>query len=59
LGASGGLQSAIKSLSTAIELDPRFFQAYYNRGIAYNKIGELNKAVLDIEKAARLQKKSK
>ena len=48
---------AIEDCSHAIRLNPRDVLAYYNRGYAYSlgsKAGELNKAVLDLNRALSL-----
>ena len=41
----------MKDLTKAIELDKKFYQAYYNRGSAYNRFGESRLAKKDLEKA--------
>jgi tetratricopeptide (TPR) repeat protein len=40
--------------STAIRLDPKNELAYYNRGLAYNKKGEHDRAIADLDEAIRL-----
>ncbi|NET15954.1 MAG: tetratricopeptide repeat protein [Okeania sp. SIO1H6] len=40
--------------SRAIELQPNFANAYENRGIIYQQLGNLNKALEDLQKAAEL-----
>ncbi|GBC61624.1 hypothetical protein DENIS_2586 [Desulfonema ishimotonii] len=50
----GNLKEAIRLLSLAIELDPKATQAYYNRGIVYKKMEDSQKALNDLQVAARL-----
>lgn len=45
---------AIADYNRAIELNPRYYQAYYNRGIAYRNQGEYDKAIADYTKAIDL-----
>src|SRR3989338_8803906 len=49
----GDNQAAIENFSKAIELDPQFAEAYYNRGLSYgsSQIGKADSALLDINKA--------
>ncbi len=42
-------EHAIVELTKAIELDPEYADAYYNRGLAYDKSGEVTKAISDYE----------
>jgi lipoprotein NlpI len=35
----GQLQNAVEDLTRAIELDPQFTMAYYNRALAYTLLG--------------------
>ena len=46
-------QTILKGYSRAIELDPDFPFAYYNRGIVYTKMGEYRKAADDFSNAIR------
>ncbi len=48
---SGDPQNAIGSYSKALELNPSFYFAMANRGIAYNKIKEYEKALSDFNSA--------
>ena len=48
---SGDSQSAIDSYSKALDLNPSFYFAKANRGIAYNKIKEYEKALSDFNSA--------
>lgn len=50
----GDNEDALKYLSEAIALDSSFPEAYYNRGIVYQRIGEKQKAVADLSKAGEL-----
>ena len=43
--------------SKAIELDPKYAHAWYNRGVAYNKLGQPDKAVADFSRAIELDPK--
>jgi tetratricopeptide (TPR) repeat protein len=47
----GKFELAIKSFNDAVALKPKWGLIYYNRSIAYEKIGEYNKAKNDIELA--------
>ena len=40
----------------AIDLNPKFTNAYYNRAIAYEKLGKTKEAKADNEKAKELGK---
>jgi tetratricopeptide (TPR) repeat protein len=48
---NGDSHSAIDSYSKALTLSPSFYFAYANRGIAYNKIKEYEKALSDFNAA--------
>jgi len=50
----GDYDKAIADYNKAIEIDPKYAQAYYNYGFAYNKLGEFSKADADIKKAKEL-----
>jgi tetratricopeptide (TPR) repeat protein len=41
----------------AIEIKPLFAEAYYNRGIAYNSLGNYNQSIADLQMAAKLGNK--
>lgn len=47
-------QNAINDFSTTINLKPGAKNAYFNRGLAYRKIGKKNKGLNNIKKAAKL-----
>ena len=44
----------IEYYTKAIELNPEYTYAYYNRGIAYNDLGQYQKAIDDYTKAIEL-----
>ena len=48
---------AIAKYKKAIELDPKYALAYYNRGIAYSDLGQLERAIEDYDKAIELNPK--
>jgi tetratricopeptide (TPR) repeat protein len=45
---------AIENLTKAIEIDPYFSHAYYNRGLAYLHTNEIEKSQADLSKAGEL-----
>ena len=47
---------ALKDLTFAIDLDNNFYQAYYNRGSVYKRLGKSNLAEKDFTKAKKLAK---
>jgi len=51
---SGKHYEAIGQFTKAIEFNPRYSEAYHNRGIAYKKNGDLDKAIEDYKKALSL-----
>ena len=53
----GNLDQAIADLSEAIRLEPTAAHAYNNRGAAYKKKGQLDKAKRDFIKAKELEQK--
>jgi len=48
-------QEAIKHLTKAIELDSKYFEAYYLRIQCYLPLNELKKAILDVDSAVALK----
>ncbi|MGN0015740.1 MAG: tetratricopeptide repeat protein [Candidatus Avelusimicrobium sp.] len=48
---------AIRWNTQAIEVDPKYAKAYYNRGIAYRKLQEYDKAIADYTQAIELDPK--
>ena len=47
-------KAAIKDFTKAIALDPNFAEAYYNRGLAEENLGNDKAAKADFAKAAKL-----
>jgi tetratricopeptide (TPR) repeat protein len=47
-------QAAIEAYTSAIALNPNYAEAYYNRGLAYDKLGNHRHAIEDHEAAAKL-----
>ena len=52
-GGQSRYQSAIKDFDAAIRLNPQS-DAYYNRGVAYRKLGQFERAIEDYDEAIRL-----
>ena len=52
--ADPGYQFVVRDLSRAIELEPSFAFAYYNRGTIYAMTNDLHAALLDLDKAIEL-----
>jgi tetratricopeptide (TPR) repeat protein len=50
----GDYENAISDYTKAIEIDPKYAVAYYNRGNIYYSRGEYDKAWEDIRKAKSL-----
>ena len=48
--------SAIQNLDRAIELNPKYANAYRNRGAARKAAGDAQGAAADLERAKRLKK---
>lgn len=48
------IDEAIKCFSHAIELDEKLAEAYYNRGLLYQKLGQKEKAYSDFSRAGQL-----
>jgi tetratricopeptide (TPR) repeat protein len=51
------LDLAVADLSKAIEIDPRFAEAYFRRGSAYNDQRKFELAIIDLTKATELRPK--
>ena len=52
---SGSYSAAISDFTKAIRIDP-FAEVYLFRGLAYNELGEVEHAILDIKKALELKR---
>lgn len=52
--ADPGYQGVIRDLSNAIELEPSFAFAYYNRGTFYAMTNDMHAALVDLDKAIEL-----
>ena len=52
----GDYDRAIADFNEAIRLKPDLAEAYYNRGLAYDEIGEDTKAKADREMCEKLKK---
>ncbi len=50
----GDYEGAISNLKRAIEIDPKFENAYVNRANAYNREGNSSQAIVDFNKAIEL-----
>ena len=50
----GKTDKAIADYSKAIEIDPKYAEAYCNRGVAYGKIEQWDKAIADFNKAIEI-----
>lgn len=46
---------AIKLYNEAIQLNPKYFEAYNNRGLAYKNLGQYERAIADFDKAIALK----
>jgi tetratricopeptide (TPR) repeat protein len=58
-GQGGDVPAAMDLLNKALELDPELERAYAFRGAAYEKLGELDKAIADWRKALSLAPNSR
>jgi tetratricopeptide (TPR) repeat protein len=52
--ATDDAEEAIEDLSQAIDIDPKYTEAYYYRGIAYSLLGKKNEAISDYEQTCVL-----
>jgi tetratricopeptide (TPR) repeat protein len=50
----GNNDSAVEEFTSAIELDPEYYFAYYNRALVYYQSGELESSLADYSKAIEL-----
>jgi tetratricopeptide (TPR) repeat protein len=48
------LEKAIAKYDQALQVDPRYSEVYYNRGLAHRRQDELEKALRDYTQAIRL-----
>ncbi len=53
-GRSAQLERATQDYNEAIRLDPKFYRAYFNRGINYRDLGQTDKAIADYSEAIKL-----
>lgn len=53
----GKAREAIPHFDQAIRLNPRYTEAYTNRGIAWREMGDLSGAITDFDKAITLNPK--
>ena len=51
----GDNQAAVESYSRAIEINPEYLAALFNRGLAYKSLGRLDKAIADFETVVELK----
>jgi len=51
---SGNYRDLIDAYSKAIELNPKYAEAYYGRRIAYQKLGNTNMVIQNLKIAAKL-----
>ncbi|WP_310483381.1 tetratricopeptide repeat protein, partial [Chamaesiphon sp. VAR_48_metabat_403] len=56
LDDAGNSQGAIASYERAIQIRPKYALAYLNRGIAYARAGNRDRAIADFQFAAKLFK---
>lgn len=56
-GQNNDLSTAIINFTKAIELDPKYANAYFNRGIAYSNLKKYPEAIADYTKAIELDPK--
>jgi tetratricopeptide (TPR) repeat protein len=50
----GNASEALTYYDKAIKVNPRFYAAYYNRGIAHDNLGNYNQAIGDFDRAIEL-----
>ena len=54
LNAKAKFEDALPLLNQAIELDPKFVDAYISRSFTYGKMGQVSNALKDAQKALEL-----
>src|SRR5690606_20223713 len=54
LGRGGKYREALKDFDRAIQLNPRFYQAYANRALIWRSLNDYNRALADYEAALRI-----
>ena len=54
----GNYKQAIGDFDRAIEINPKYAQAYYNRGAASESLGNHKQAIEDLKIASRLGNKA-
>ena len=57
LAKSGNYQQAINDFNKAIELNPKYAEAYNNRGNVYNELRNSDMAIQNFKRAAQLGNK--
>jgi tetratricopeptide (TPR) repeat protein len=55
----GELMAAIADLDQAIQIDPRFQDAYIDRGIVFYRLKRFDRAFADVATAKRIQKSNR
>jgi tetratricopeptide (TPR) repeat protein len=51
-------KEALRALTMSVELDPQFAEAYNTRGLAYEELGDIRRAIQDYHKTFQLNPKS-
>jgi len=51
---SGEYKEALEAYTNAVDLDPDFAPPYFNRGVVYGKLGDYQRALIDLKSAAKL-----
>lgn len=55
---AGRYAEAVKAYTKGIPKQPRYYAAFYHRGVAYEALGKRDKAKADFARAAKLGAKS-
>ncbi len=53
----GDYENAIKEYNRALEINPKYAEAYYNRGDAYDDMGDKERAIADYNRALEINPK--